>query len=310
MRLEMVIQLAAATLFTGSFVAKTKQEGRRDGQKQERGKQRIIAILIFHHCGFCAFCCAKCGFANTHTKHTHTLTFWQHKLGSLSPSISKAPPCGDWLLFLAAWKKGKLCDVCFPLVLFGSSSVVGKVCMLCVSPVSSPGSRYCMLVRHLFGLFGRLTDVSVGCFFSSFNWKCSHLLQPSVYGKNKWKRKRRGKIFLVCCSRSVASFYNFMWHLCKDRLELEAVWSVMRFCSSKNNETTKYMWIHWQGRSKSVPVSMTSKRILTPSGELQQVTHSVTEEWYTEKKEERKNDWVACKRHKYLLMFHSMRTQL
>lgn len=52
-----------------------------------------------------------------------------------------------------------------------------------------------MLVRHVFGLFGRLTDVSVGCFFSSFNWKCSHLLQPNVYGKNKWRKKRRGKYF-------------------------------------------------------------------------------------------------------------------
>lgn len=48
---------------------------------------------------------------------------------------------------------------------------------------------------------------------------------------------------------------------------------------------------------------MTSKRILTPSGELQQVTHSVSEEWYTEKKEEKMIEWRAKgSLHKYLLI--------
>lgn len=151
-------------------MTKTKQEGSRDGQKQERGNQRIIAILIFHHCGFCAFCSAKCGFANTHTLSTRTHSHFDNISWARALHLYQRPHHAG--IDFCSWqheKKGELYDVCFPLVLFGSSSVVGRVCLLCVSPVSSPGSCYCMLVRHLFGLFGRLTDVSVGCFFSSFN---------------------------------------------------------------------------------------------------------------------------------------------
>lgn len=97
---------------------------------------------------------------------------------------------------LGSMKKGKTLWCLFPSGFIWLQLCCGEsVLVVCVSPVSSPGSRYCMLVRHLFGLFGRLTDVSVGCFFSSFNWKCSHLLQPNVYGKNKWKKKRRENNF-------------------------------------------------------------------------------------------------------------------
>lgn len=126
-----------------------------------------MAVLILLFCGSCGLCPAKCG-----PIHTHTHTFWQRKLGSLSPSISKAPPRRDWLLFLAAWKKRKLYDVYFPLVLFDSSFVVGEVCSLRVTSVYSTGSCYCML---LFGLFVRLTDC-----LSMLAVSSTHLIENAV----------------------------------------------------------------------------------------------------------------------------------
>lgn len=147
---------------------------------------------------------------HTHTKHTHTLRFWQHKLGSLAPSISKAPPCGDWLLFLAAWKKKEKTLWCpFPSGFIWLWFCCGESALVvCAACFQTREWLLCVGETFVWGLFwgGRLTDVCVGCFFSSFNWKCSHLLLPNVYRKNKWKKKWRGKYFLICWSWSVVRF--------------------------------------------------------------------------------------------------------
>lgn len=74
----------------------------------------------------------------------------------------------------------------------------------------------------------------------------AHLIENAVIcssqmfmGRTSERRREGEKHFW-----SVVRFYNFMWHLCEDRLEVGAVWSVVLFCSPKNNETTKYIWIH------------------------------------------------------------------
>lgn len=126
---------------------------------------------------------------------SHTHTFWQRKPGSLSLSKSKALQRGDWLLFLAAWKKRKL-YVYFPLFFIWLWCCCGgSVLIVCDVCLQYGLATVCVCLVYLW-------DWQIVClpyFFSSFNWKCNCLLLPNVWGQNNWKRKKRGKhAWLVC----------------------------------------------------------------------------------------------------------------
>lgn len=293
-------------------MAKTKQEGSRDGQKQERGKQRIIAILIFHHCGFCAFCSAKCGFANTHTLSTRTHSHFDNISCARALHLYQRPHHAG--IDFCSWQHENRENFMMSVSLW-----------FYLAPALLWGECACCVCR-LFPAQGVATvcwwDT---CLVYSGDWQMSrlavssaHLIENAVIcssqmfmGRTSEGRREGEKYFWSV----VAGLLSVFTILCGIFVRIGWRWELFgQSCcfaapkimkplnisgSTDREEANQCQWV-WLLKEYWPLVENCNKWLIQ------------YQEWYTEKKEERKNDWVACKRQLTQIFTHNhrMRTQL